>query len=155
MALLQKSALGTSANSYAPRAPLLGRRGIEEFSLDSLLRNAATVAYEATARECLGAHFTNAAARIGYDYDVKEIAAQDSLAAGLIQLTSRNFGYDFALVQVNDGRGFFGFPRKCVRIYFSNCNANEYGYLTSARSLPKALSIIDLMYKKAAEAHLA
>jgi hypothetical protein len=106
------------------------------------------------------AHFQKAAARNKYAYDIEPSfsigvsGSNEALRNGIVKLSSKNFGYEFALINVDAGRGFFGGRKNVVRIYISNLHADEYSYLRSASSLSKALRTIDKMYCKAAKLHL-
>lgn len=73
----------------------------------------------------------------------------------VIRLSSKNFGYDFTLVKVATGRTLFGSPRYEVRIYMSRLDEDEYVFLESAPNLTKAVGLIDKMYCREADLHLA
>lgn len=99
--------------------------------------------------------------RYGYDINAAFSAANRLyVLENVVQLSSRNLGYDFALVKVAAGRTvagctLFGSPKYEVRIYMSRLDEDEYVFLESAPSLAKAIGLIDKIYCQAADLHLA
>lgn len=98
-----------------------------------------------------------------YSYDITAFCGSESIEVSnredcppenIIRLSSRNFGYDFALVRADAGFDLFGSPRHVVQIYRSILDEDNYTYLQMTTSLAKARKLIDRMYCQAAELHL-
>jgi hypothetical protein len=77
-----------------------------------------------------------------------------TLRDGVAKLSSRNFGYEFALVHVDAGTGIFGTNEYAVRIYISCMHRDEYTFLRTTRNLGGAVRVIEQMYRRAAQQHL-
>ena len=94
--------------------------------------------------------------RYGYDINASFSTTGKLLVPeAVVQLSSRNWGYDFALAKVVVGRTLFGSPKYEVRIYISKLDEDEYVFLKSTSNLAKAFGLIDTMYCQAADLHLA
>ena len=108
----------------------------------------------------LDARFSGQTSRRKQIYDIRMTddggnrETRDTLFSGAVKLTSRNLGYDFALVKVEGGRGLFGAQRDVVEIHIKKRGDWRYSYLRTAANLRKALNIIDRIYEEAAEGHL-
>lgn len=102
------------------------------------------------------------AKRIRLAYDITAVCGSQHInghsneefaPAATIQLSSKNFGYDFALVKADGGTGLFGKPKHAVQIYRSRLGKNDYTYLDMTASAAKALALIDSLYCQAADLH--
>lgn len=120
--------------------------------VDKLIAASAFASEEVTA---LVEHLEKARQARRYDYDIQIADDGVTARAGLIVLTSRNFGYDFALVMEGGTKGFLGRRRTEVRILRSHCGRDSFTAAGAAPSLAKAMRVIDQMYYDAAAAHLA
>lgn len=98
---------------------------------------------------------TSSAQRIRYAYDITvAYGSEQPPPASTIRLSSKTFGYDFALVKTQTKLNLFGKPKYVVRIYRSRFGEDNYAYLQMTTSPAKALTLIDQMYCHAAELHL-
>lgn len=154
MNVMQKAVFTASSSVKSAGVPPVAR-GAGLAYIDPALGAATSVSYSLADKALLQVHLQTAGARIGFDYDVRAMDGSDLPTRGVIQLTSKNFGYDFALVQVDNGRGMFGLRKKIIRMYASPGNTKDYAFIGEARSLSRALRRIDTMYREAANAHLA
>jgi hypothetical protein len=102
------------------------------------------------------------AKRIRLAYDITAVCGsqqidghsnEEFVPVAAIQLSSRNFGYDFALVKTDRGTGLFGKPKHAVQIYRSRLGENNYTYLDMTANTAKALALIDSLYCQAADLH--
>lgn len=102
-------------------------------------------------------HLSKAAAKIGYDYDIKRVFTLRQKSKDLttvIMLQSRNFGYDFALVKVDSHAHQYLFEALAVKIFISVVDDGYYVPLETVPGLMAALNAIDRRYCVAAHSHL-
>lgn len=94
--------------------------------------------------------------RYGFDLQVHQTDAADQRPGRpqIIRISSRQWGYDFVLLKI-PAHGLFGFFRPYVQIFRSHLNADDYRALRTASNLGKAITMIDKMFCKDAQAHLA
>jgi hypothetical protein len=159
MNVFQKAASGSTGNdvqvaSYLAAEPF---PATDKYPLEAITSHLERVPFSTGDGARMLAHFQKSA-KNGYDYDIKPATEGPATAAaqrdGVVKLSSTNFGYEFALVNVDAGQGFFGAQKSAVRIYVSNLNSDDYSHVKTVSSLSSALSAIDKMYCEAAALHL-
>jgi hypothetical protein len=159
MNVFQKAAAGSTSDHVkaAPRLIAEPFHATGKDSFEAIMGRLERVPFSTGDGARMLAHFQKSA-KNGYDYDIKPSTEGPATAAaqrdGVVKLSSTNFGYEFTLVNVDAGQGFFGAQRSAVRIYVSNLNSDDYSHVKTVSSLSSALSAIDKMYCEAAALHL-
>ncbi|NEX62717.1 hypothetical protein [Noviherbaspirillum galbum] len=110
--------------------------------------------YDAAAGEKLHARLMIAARRAGPHYDLVLAADRQLLAKGVVRLRSKNFGYEFALVQTSAGTGLFGKAKMRIRIYRSHLSGDRYTLVHTASGLSEAIRYVNRAYQEALRSHL-
>ena len=134
--------------SPAPASPPAAITNETRYGLAELHHILCTHPYSDTEKAAVFIHLRKARKEIGYGHDIRVTDEQSAPAIGRIVLSSRNFGYDFALLNVTHG------STSHVEIYRSNQGSDKYTRAAHADDVGSALKMIDKMYRDAAKAHL-
>lgn len=113
---------------------------------------------EVTALEdaVIGNYLDSNRIRVGYDLRApigKPTQRASLVPEGVVCISSRQWGYDFALLKVRCGRSLFGNDKYAVRIFRSVFEADAYMFMRDARSAWKAFALLDDAFQKDATAH--
>jgi hypothetical protein len=152
---------GDVGDDAAMRAAVRRPYAAVRIPLAMLLRYADCVPFPRGTEARLRSHFAEPPRQCGRGYDIRPCLRREhsdcahALQRGVVMLRSRNFGYDFALVNMHVGFGCLGAQKNEVRIYVSHLDSDEYVHVGTEASLAAALRAVDRMYRRAADAHLS